>query len=149
METIIFDLDGTLAHIDERKAKATKPDGKINWQVFFAPENIQMDKPNAAVILMFMALKNVGYNMVIFSGRDIVSRNETVVWLNQHGIFPDELKMRKTGTFTPDNILKKLWLEDLRKEGHHVICAYDDRDKVVKMWRDNGVPCMQVAEGNF
>jgi len=27
--------------------------------------------------------------------------------------------------------------------------VFDDRDKVVNMWRENGIPCLQVAPGNF
>lgn len=27
--------------------------------------------------------------------------------------------------------------------------AFDDRQQVVDMWRDNGVPCAQVAPGRF
>ena len=32
MKTVIFDLDGTLALIDERRAISAKPNGKINWK---------------------------------------------------------------------------------------------------------------------
>ena len=43
--TIIFDLDGTLAIIDKRRIKAGKTvEGKVtnkmNWNTFFDPENI-------------------------------------------------------------------------------------------------------------
>ena len=27
--------------------------------------------------------------------------------------------------------------------------AFDDRDRVVAMWREEGVPCFQVAPGDF
>jgi len=27
--------------------------------------------------------------------------------------------------------------------------VFDDRDKVVKMWRNQGLRCCQVAEGDF
>jgi hypothetical protein len=30
-----------------------------------------------------------------------------------------------------------------------VVAVFDDRDKVVNMWRENGLTCMQVAYGNF
>lgn len=30
-----------------------------------------------------------------------------------------------------------------------VLCAYDDRDRVVVMWRAEGIPCFQVAPGDF
>ena len=39
--TIIFDLDGTLADISVRRKLATKPNGKMNWDIFFDPDDIQ------------------------------------------------------------------------------------------------------------
>lgn len=149
MKTIIFDLDGTLALIDERRSKATLPGGKMNWKVFFSPENIQLDKPNWPVIESFKALQRAGHIVGIFSGRDDISMLETKEWLKQYGIKPNFLRMRKNGSFTPDDKLKKLWLDDLISDGHDVMCVFDDRDKVVKMWRDNGIACFQVAEGPF
>ena len=94
-------------------------------------------------------MKSAGFNVGIFSGRDSISSKETEAWLHQNGIWPDFIKMRPQGTFTPDDVLKKGWLDELIEEGHEIMCVYDDRDKVVKMWRDNGINCFQVAEGNF
>ena len=45
-KTVIFDLDGTLANIDVRRDKSTKPNGKMDWDKFFDPKNISLDKPN-------------------------------------------------------------------------------------------------------
>jgi hypothetical protein len=30
-----------------------------------------------------------------------------------------------------------------------VFCVVDDRQKVVDMWRENGLTCFQVAPGDF
>lgn len=148
-KTVIFDLDGTLALIDKRREKAALSNGKINWKTFFAPENIQLDEPNWPVIESFKAMKAAGFTVGIFSGRDDISRKETMDWLTRYGINPDFLKMRKNGSFVPDDKLKKLWLDDLIRDGHNIMCVFDDRDKVVKMWRDNGISCFQVNYGNF
>lgn len=147
--TVIFDLDGTLALIDKRRALAAKPDGKINWKTFFAPENIALDEPNWPVIESFKAMKAAGFIVGIFSGRDEISRQETMDWLAQHGIDPMFLRMRPKGSFTPDDVLKKTWLDEIVANGNQVMCVFDDRDKVVNMWRENGITCFQVAEGNF
>jgi hypothetical protein len=52
-----------------------------------------------------------------------------------------------------DDELKEEWLDAYDLPGllprDEILCVYDDRDKVVKMWRRNGLPCFQVAEGNF
>jgi len=148
-QTVIFDLDGTLAIIDKRRAKATLPNGKMDWKEFFAPENIQLDEPNWPVIESFKAMQAAGFIVGIFSGRDDISRQETMDWLTQHGIDPQFLRMRRNGSFVPDDKLKKLWLDEILANGNEVMCVFDDRDKVVKMWRDNGISCFQVAEGNF
>ena len=54
--TLIFDLDGTLAIIEKRRLKAGSPSGKspnpskMDWDVFFDAENIKLDEPNHPVI---------------------------------------------------------------------------------------------------
>lgn len=149
MKTVIFDLDGTLALIEKRRALADKGNGKMNWDIFFDPKNIQLDKPNWPVILMAQTLKKAGHSVVIFSGRSKATKDATRTWLNLHKIPFDVLKMRPEGTFTPDDVLKQNWLDQLFPDKDTILCVFDDRDKVVKMWRDNGLSCFQVAPGNF
>jgi hypothetical protein len=148
-KTVIFDLDGTLALVEDRRQLAMKLDGKINWGIFFHPSNIQLDKPNQPIIEMCKLLKSQGHPVFIFSGRDAVSRDKTVLWLEQYGIEFDLLKMRPQGSRILDITLKQLWIDRLFPDRSEILCAFDDRDKVVKMWRDNNVTCLQVAEGNF
>lgn len=150
MKTIvIFDLDGTLALIDARREKATNPNGKLNWGVFFDPQNIGLDKPNLPVIAAFSAMKSAGYGVGIFSGRDSISKTETEAWLKSNGVDYDFLRMRPQKDYTPDDVLKSQWLDELLNDGNKILCVFDDRDKVVKMWRDRGISCFQVAEGKF
>jgi predicted HAD superfamily phosphohydrolase YqeG len=151
-KSVIFDLDGTLAIIDKRRVLATKPDGKINWDIFFDPKNISLDVPNHSVIKMAQLLKADGHRIVIFSGRSKATKDTTRDWLDKFDVPFDVLKMRPTGNefgFMPDDKLKQGWLDDLFPDKTDILCVFDDRDKVVKMWRDNGLTCMQVAPGNF
>ena len=53
----------------------------------------------------------------------------------------------KQDKFTPDDVLKQNWLNDLDKKD--ILCVFDDRQKVVDMWRNNGISCFQVAPGDF
>ena len=148
-KVVIFDLDGTLALIDKRRSKALQKNGKLDWEVFFSPENIQLDEPNIPVIKTFQAMKQAGFEVGIFSGRDSISHKETVEWLMENGIQFDFFKMRPQGDCTPDDVLKKEWLDVIISDGKEILCVFDDRDKVVKMWRENGISCFQVAPGNF
>lgn len=152
MKTVIFDLDGTLALIDDRRAVSTKDNGKMDWDTFFDPKNIQLDKPNWPVILMAQTLKKAGHRIVIFSGRSKATKDATRDWLKNLNIPFDVLKMRPTDgglKWMKDDLLKKKWLDDLFPNTDDIICVFDDRDKVVQMWRDNGITCFQVADGNF
>lgn len=145
---VIFDLDGTLADIEERRRLAAKENGKINWGVFFDPSNITLDKPIHRAIELCSALKSVGYNIAILSGRGEETRVATEEWLAQHGVKYDKLRMRPVQNYEPDDDLKRQWLhEDFNKD--QVLCVFDDRDKVVAMWRQEGLLCCQVAPGDF
>jgi hypothetical protein len=45
--------------------------------------------------------------------------------------------------------VKQELLNAARADGHDPDVVFDDRDGVVQMWRDNGIPVVQVAKGNF
>ena len=68
----------------------------------------------------------------------------------QVACLPDmPLYMRADGDFRSDDIIKAELLAKVRADGYEPIMAFDDRNQVVRMWRANGVPCAQVAEGDF
>ena len=145
----IFDLDGTLALIDKRRALATK-NGKMDWDVFFDRDNIKLDVPNTPVITMAQTLHSQGFTIVIFSGRSKVSYRTTRQWLIQNDIPFDMLQMRPTDDYhhyMKDSDLKQMWLDSIGVD--NVAMVFDDRNQVVDMWRSNGLTCFQVADGDF
>jgi len=146
---VIFDLDGTIADIEERRALATKGDGKINWGIFFDPANIKLDKPVKKVILILQIMKAQGIGVAILSGRGEETRAATEDWLKQMGVEYDKLIMRPVQDYTPDDVLKQGWLNAEFPNRDQILCVFDDRDKVVAMWRREGLLCCQVAEGDF
>ena len=164
--TIIFDLDGTLADIDARRKKSLKSNGKMDWDIFFDASNISLDLPNEPVIKMAQLFAEDGFNIVIFSGRNDRSFHTTKSWLSRHRVPFDLLVMRpdkfqkdswpiadgnpatKEMRWMPDEILKKEMLDTFINMDE-VFLVVDDRDKVVKMWRDLGLNTFQVAPGDF
>ena len=170
--TVIFDLDGTLANIETRRLLAGSPTGdkpvksKMDWDVFFDPRNIQLDEPNIPVIKMAQLFAEDGFRIVIFSGRNDRSFFTTKSWLTRNRVPFDLLVMRpdkfqsdswpiadgnpatKEMRFMPDEILKKEMLDTFINMDE-VFLVVDDRNKVVKMWRDLGLDTFQVAPGDF
>ena len=148
MNTVIFDLDGTLADIEKRRNLSTKDNGKMDWDRFFDPKNIKLDEPNLPVTLLAKMMHDKGFRIVIFSGRLDVTKEATKRWLEDNGIKWDILKMRpKHMKFVDDAELKREWLHELGKDS--VFLVVDDRKKVVDMWRKEGMDVWQVAEGDF
>lgn len=146
---VIFDLDGTLADIEERRSIASRPDGKINWGIFFNPENIKLDRPIKRTIMLLQLLKAQGLGVAILSGRGEETRDATEVWLKEMGIEYDKLIMRPVQNYEPDDDLKQCWLNKEFPDKDQILCVFDDRNKVVDMWRREGLLCCQVAPGDF
>jgi len=153
-DTYIFDLDGTIANIDARRAFCAKPDGKIDFKKFFDPVNIDLDVPNQPVIDTLKQLHKTGFKIVIFSGRSKRTKDATVQWLKKFDVPFHVLKMRPTShpfAYMKDDLLKKHWLDDIFPDNqkNRIVAVFDDRDQVVDMWRSNNIACFQVAPGNF
>jgi hypothetical protein len=143
-----------------------KPNGKMDWDIFFHPDNIKYDKPIPAIVNLIQTYEDKAYKIVIFSGRNDRSWNETIAWLKRYEIpfdllvmRPDKFKSKSfpvadgnpaTGDmrFMPDEILKKKML-DTFVDINDVLFVVDDRQKVVDMWRDLGLVVLQPAPGNF
>ena len=157
-KNVIFDLDGTLALIDKRRAISTKDDGTMNWDRFFDPGLIDLDLPNKPVIKMAQLLHSQGFKIIIFSGRTKATYRTTRQWLIQNDIPFDLLKMRPNDRddgghfhFMKDSDLKQFWLDDIfpGDDKDSIFAVFDDRNQVVDMWRKNGLTTFQVADGDF
>ena len=148
---VIFDLDGTLADITLRRTLATDAtNGKLDWDIFFDPKNIDLDQPNTPVITTAQLFHSQGFKIFIFSGRSGKTLNATLNWLKTNDVPFDRLMMRPTDKhhhFMKDSDLKQKWLDDIGVD--NVAMVFDDRNQVVDMWRKNGLTTFQVADGDF
>jgi hypothetical protein len=147
---VIADLDGTIALIEHRRhwldaGKHPEMNADERWRRFFA--ECVKDQANWPVIFTLQALGRAGYSIHIFSGRSDEVRGQTHEWLYNFFVPYDLLKMRGEGDFTPDEVLKRQWIREYNLE--EILCVFDDRAKVVAMWRELGLTCFQVAPGDF
>jgi len=77
----------------------------------------------------------------------VTPRRDTIDLLDAFNVPYNHLRMRAAGDFTADEELKRQWIQEYKLED--IICVFDDRTKVVNMWRDLGLTCFQVAPGDF
>lgn len=144
MKCFLIDIDGTVADGDHRLHHIQKD--PRDWDTFFLA--CVDDTPIAHMHAVVRALSE-HFKIVYVSGRSDMVRQQTVDWLDQHGFPCDALYMRKQGDHEDDNTLKIKLLAQVRADGYEPVMAFDDRNRVVKAWREAGIPCAQVAEGDF
>ncbi len=141
----IFDIDGTIADLSHRLPHIQKE--PKDWRSFFA--SVSADAPIYHIITLVIDVALAGATIIYVSGRSDECRASTEAWLRRHALPEGKVYMRKEGDHRPDHQVKVELLEQLRADGHNPVMAFDDRDVVVKMWRQIGVPCAQVADGDF
>jgi hypothetical protein len=161
--TLFCDIDGTIADLEHRRVfVATKPK---NYPAF--ERGIKDDGPIHHVIAAVKMLHTAGWTVVMCSGRRETQKVATVDWMATYDVPYDALYMRhefeyvspgvpkltRRGDPMPDHradyTVKKELMDEAAADGYVPDVVFDDRDQVVKMWRDNGVPVVQVAEGDF
>lgn len=134
----LCDIDGTIA--------------KMNGRSPYDETRVIEDLPNTAVILLVHALIHKGYLPVFMSGRTRYCEDTTRLWIYQKlglqaGAF--KLFMREVGDKRKDSEVKLELFNTYVRYNYDIELALDDRDQVVKLWRDLGITCLQVDEGNF
>lgn len=145
-QTIIFDLDGTLADINHRRVHLEKENP--DWKAF--NNEMANDTPNAPIVDLYNTLWDSNhYELIIVTGRMEDRRDVTEEWLNTYKIPFERVIMRAEKDFRSDHEIKQEILEALLAENKKIVLAIDDRQQVVDMWRKNGITCLQCDEGNF
>ena len=133
---VIFDIDGTLAAMYDRSP--------------YDVMSVVQDKPNGSIIWLQKTIaRDLKTVMFLMSGRSEISREITIKWLDDHKILYDKLFMRKKDDDRRDDVIKKELFEENIMGKYNVIFVIDDRDRIVKMWRDLGITCLQCQYGDF
>ncbi len=136
---IIVDIDGTIAKRVNRGP--------------YDMTRVMEDEPVKNVIELILDLFASGYGIIFVTGRDYSAEKATKAWLLEHtGLEEDDcyLFMRGIGDTKSDDLIKQeIWETRIKNNFEKIQFVLDDRNKVVDMWRRQGLICLQVAEGNF
>ena len=133
---IIVDIDGTVAHNDGHR-------GPYDWT------KIGEDKPIAGVIKFIKFMYKTNIEIIYVSGRMDICSDGTCAWIEKHVGSVQNIFMRKTDDYRPDDVVKEEIYRDYIEPYYDVIGVFDDRTKVVRKWRELGLTCFQVADGDF
>jgi len=148
--TILFDIDGTLANIEHRTHFVSGK--KKDFDAF--NEAMVDDVPNEPIVTLLNSLEHK-FQIVYVTGRLERYREVTEKFLEgvkqwwTHDLYllmrPDDQR------YIPDYEVKQKLLDEILAEidKDNIIFAVDDRSRVVKMWRDNDITTLQVADGNY
>jgi len=142
---VVFDIDGTLANIQHRLNHIQST--PKNWPAFDA--GIPNDTVIKYVAEVFHSLSAAGSIIVLVSGRNERTREATVSWLTDKNLHTwDKLYMRSADDFRSDDIVKREILDEIVREyGRKPDMVFEDRPRVIRMWRDEGIFVFNVYQG--
>lgn len=159
----IFDIDGTIADCKHRLHYIKPPAGlvhfepgetdwKPDWDSFY--DNCDKDEEIQPVCEVLAALAEAGFDILFVTGRPESCRQKTMAWLKEHfGVNMTDshklfMRLPEHG-FRADYVSKACNYNERIKHKWKVLGAFEDRDQCVRMWRDLGIQCFQVADGAY
>ena len=145
---VIVDIDGTLAMVGDR-IKYLQQDKK-DWDKFY--EACYEDEPINEMVDLVQRLKYAKYKILYVTGRRESVRGKTLDWFKDKtniNVDSSDLLMRKDNDYRHDTIIKPELIKEKGIDFKQIAFVLEDRNTVVKMWREFGVKCLQVADGDF
>lgn len=145
----IFDIDGTIADCSHRLHFIAGE--HKDWDAFYTACKNDRAIPDVVCLLRLLIAHNVA--ILFITGRPQRISDQTERWLIEVADYKLSLdsciKMRKDGDHRPDYVVKREIYEQEIKDKYDVIGVFEDRDSCVKMWRELGLTCFQVADGSY
>jgi hypothetical protein len=136
----IFDVDGTLANVDE--FLHFMRGGKKDYDSFHSA-SINA-KPNLEVFSMLDNAILKGHAILIVTSRKEKWRGLTSMWLAKNNARSHALFMRDNDDNRPDYEVKKDILNKIQ-DFWVVVHAVDDNPNVIRLWEENKIPTTKIG----
>ena len=146
---VIVDIDGTISKVGER-LKYLNQEPK-DWDSFY--NDCFEDEPIIEMVDLVYDLYLQRYQLVFCTGRRESCREKTINWFNKY--FEPEiakfskLLMRPNKDHRHDSEIKPELLKNAGIELDSIAFVLEDRNSMVQKWRELGLICLQVADGDF
>lgn len=146
-KAVICDIDNTIADCSHRMEYILKR--PKDWDTFHSL--MSKDSPRVNVGIVLTQFMNLDFEIIFVTGRFQKYREDTEEWLHEHfpHIAPTYLFMRDDDDFRKDDVVKAEIYENQIHPHFDVHLVLEDRTHVVKMWRDKGLECWQVQNGDY
>ena len=139
---VVFDLDGVLSDATRRQHYLEWP--RRDWETFF--EECGEDELIAEVARLLECLDD-DLRIVLLTARPIRVQSQTLGWLKRYDLRWDLLVMRDWGDYMAAPSFKRLTVHELRDYGFDLRLAFEDDQRNVDMFHDEGVPCVYIHSG--
>lgn len=141
---IICDLDGTLCDIKHRLKYASGPEK--DWQKFFA--GIPDDTLRQDVVDQLVEMSHrEGARIIYVSARPEEHRQATLEWFETHGVEGHYMLFMRPNHDKRDDTLVKAEIYDKYLKNLDIVGVFDDRPKIIRMWREKGLNVYDVGDG--
>jgi|GEM_PF-2389499 len=153
-QIVVFDIDGCCVDPSERLPHLVAGDYETYLKMW------ETDKPIPQGVAIYSAfLMSPAYTCLFITSRSEEDRPNTTTQLTR--IFGPQLMNRARLLMRQNNYetgrtlnvseydIKPFLLQEAGYKLSEVFLAFDDRDIVVKGWRDRGVKCYQTDYGDF
>jgi len=141
-ETVVFDMDGVLSDATRRQHYLEWP--RRDWETFF--EECGEDELIAEVARVLECLDH-DLRVVLLTARPVRVQPQTLRWLRRYDLRWDLLVMRDWGDYMAAPSFKRLTVQELRSYGFDLRLAFEDDQRNVDMFHDEGVPCVYIHSG--
>lgn len=147
---VIVDIDGTISKIGER-LKYLQCEPK-DWDSFY--NDCFNDEPIPEIIMLVEALHKAKHQIVFCTGRRESVEGKTIEWIEKFiGLdffhYDYLLLMRADNDRRPDVEVKPELLRNAGIDFNEILFVLEDRDCMVKKFREMGLKCLQVTDGNY
>lgn len=132
---VICDLDATLALHQGREP--------FEWNL------LQTDKIDTRLDAVLKQYIDQNVDILFVTGRPESAREATEIWLASNNYYSYKLFMRKNNDFAHgDDYKRKVYKEHIENK-YNVLCVFEDSNKCVKMWREEGLLTCQVENSDY